>query len=123
MNDKNIAFDQTFEWKGKPLFPFSQGRLRSAFSIGVRMGLGDAPTISDIHAILFICLSTPEALASSHRKPDAFWQLIDAWVDTNITPADYEAEANLVKEILQAAFATKAEAIPTTGEGGDNLGN
>ena len=121
----NDAFEAEFEFKGKTLHPFSQGRMRTAFSIGVRMG-GESgnPTLSDIHAILFICLSEPKFLSKSHRDPDGFWQKLDEWVDENITASDYDEEAKLVKAILEAAFQTKAEPVTDISDlGGDNLGN
>jgi hypothetical protein len=117
------AFNAEFEFKGKELQPFSEGRRSVAFSIGVRMGGDPGPTITDMHAIIFICLTDKKELSKAHRNPDAFWEKVLDWADANVTPQDYETEGNLVAKILKAAFTTRVKEITEPGSGGDMLGN
>ncbi len=117
------AFESEFDFKGKELKPFSEGRRSVAFSIGVRMGGDPGPTVTDMHALIFICLCDKTELAKAHRNPDAFWGKVLEWADANVTPADYEAEGRIVKRMLEAAFATRVQEVSEPGHAGDILGN
>lgn len=120
--EKSGAFYATFEFKGRELEPFSEGRWATAVSIGVRFSGADdsdddkkkgrATCITDIHAIIFICFCDRKALSKAHRDPDGFWEKVLAWADENVTPADYAEEAQLAARILETAFATQVEEAP-----------
>lgn len=118
----NDEFYKTFEWKGKQLQPFSEARRAVAMSIGVRMGGDPAPSILDIHALIYILLCEKKDLVRAHRDPDAFMAKVLDWADANITPADYEAEASLVRDCIANAFSTRATSIDD-GDIGGNPGN
>lgn len=118
--EKSAAFYATFEFKGRELEPFSEGRRAVAASIGVRFNSGDdsdsgprkfETCITDIHAIIFICQCDKKTLSRAHRDPDGFWAKVLEWADENITPADYQAEADVASRILQAAFSTQVEGV------------
>jgi hypothetical protein len=117
------AYESEFEFKGQELKPFTEGRRSVAYSIGVRMGGDPAPTVTDMHALLYICICNPKELSKAHRNPDAFFGKILEWVDKNITPDDYEEEGRIVKRMLDAANATKVREIIEPGGTGDSLGN
>ena len=124
MSDINNEFHKTFEFKGKDLQPFSEGRRAVAMSIGVRMGGDPAPSLMDVHALLFILLcSDKKVLAKAHRDPDTFWGKIIDWADATITPADYEEEARIVKEVIENAFSTRAVPLDDGNIGGELSGN
>lgn len=117
------AMDFTAEFKGQELAPFGEGRRSVAFSIGVRMSAEPKPTVTDMHAIIFICLASKSDLAKAHRNPDGFWEKILVWADANVSPADYENEGFIVRKILEAAYATKVEEIRDPSSAGSGLGN
>ncbi len=121
--DQQEQFYKTFEWKGRELYPFSEGRKAIAMSIGVRMGGGEAPCLTDIHAILFICLSDFKTLAPGHRNPDALMEKVLEWADGEIKPEDYADEADLAKRILENAFSSRASAVEEPGASPAEPGN
>jgi hypothetical protein len=121
MNDINDEFHKSFEWKGEELQPFSEARRAVASSAGVRM-FGDAPpSLLDMHILLYILIAPRKELAKAHRNPDAFIEKVMEWADKNITPADYEEEAAMIKGVLENAFSTQATVIDNGS--GDTSGN
>lgn len=100
----------TFTFKGIELRPFSEGRRSVAMALGLHCFQGKKPTLMDMHLIIYVCLSDPQKLAKAYREPDQFIVEAMDWVDKNITPADYEAEANVVKEMM--TLIDQARVVP-----------
>jgi len=98
----------SFQFKGKDLHPFSEGRRSVAQALGLHAFQGKPPTLFDMHAIIYLCISTPKRLSVAYREPDNFLAEVMEWADNNITPEDYESEAALVREIIENAFKTRA---------------
>lgn len=123
ISEQERAFNAEFYFKGKKLEPFSQKRFRAASSIGVRFTSNPPPGIGDMHAIIYLCLCSKDEISESHYNPKLMWENIDEWAEKNTTPSDWKEEGEIVKAILEAAFATKAEPIPDDDSLTDELGN
>jgi len=115
----------TFEWKGKALHPFSEGRRSLALSIGVRIfnpkvteEQRNEGLLMDCHAILYLCAHSFETISIGHRQPDRIWSNIMEWSEQNVKQKDYQAEIELVGEILKDAFSERAQIVV---EGGDDV--
>ena len=113
--DTPDQFHRQFEWKGKTLYPFSEGRKAIAQALCPCMRGGGEASIVDAHILLFIGLHGYKVLVVGQINPAALVERIMEWVDANITQADYQAEAELVKSIIDHAFATKAAAVSDPG--------
>lgn len=90
----------TYSFKGRELLPFSQARKDVTQALGLHCFQGKTPTLMDMHLIIYVCFCDAPRLAKAYRDPDPFIEEAMAWVDKNITPEDYEVEANLVKDMM-----------------------
>jgi hypothetical protein len=113
--DSIDQFHRQFEWKGKTLYPFSEGRKAITQAVCPCMKGGGEASIVDAHILLFIGLHGYKVLSVGQIRPADLIERVLEWADSNITPADYEAEAVLVKEIIDHAFATKATTVADPG--------
>lgn len=114
-SDSIDQFHREFEWKGKTLYPFSEGRKAIAQAICPCMRGGGEASIVDAHILLFIGLHGYKVLAVGQIKPAELIERVLEWADANIKREDYEAEAELVKSIIDHAFSTKATSVADPG--------
>jgi len=105
----------TFQFKGQTLLPFSQARKDVAQALGLHCFQGKPPTLMDMHLIIFVCLSSNARLVKAYREPDPFIEEAMVWIDANVTPDDYQAESQLVKDLVEKV--EKARVVPRADDG------
>lgn len=107
---KTPLLDQ-YEFKGKPLQPFSKGRLSLALAAGVRVTQDPPATIKDVFGIIFLCLCDQNVRVLAQTNPALFWEKEGEWEDETISAEDFGPAAELAKLLLEGATATKAEPV------------
>jgi hypothetical protein len=92
---REMAFDAQFSFRGQPLHPYTLSReVIVAELMGVRIkptaSASDAAFLPEAMAIIWICLHTPKDWRLFRQDAIAFWEVIEAWGDANVTPDIWE---------------------------------
>jgi hypothetical protein len=121
-DEREAAFYQTFEFKGTPLQPMTQGRKTLLMSI---FSDDKIPQVVKIHAAVYTMICADSVLKRAFRDIGKFVDGAMEWADKTITEDDYEAESQLIVQVMENIRKTRAQAIPDPQSDslGDDLGN
>lgn len=108
-------FNKEFEWRGRRLHPYSQGRKLLLIAAGLRLGGALPLTINDVIMVLYVVSVGYRELSVAQRDPDLLVQRAAEWADLNIKDEDYKAASDVAGEIIRNAYATKAAPVPEPG--------
>lgn len=126
------AFYRSHTFKGKELFPFSEGRRANAQLLGVKLFNGKVQSegdngmypgfIADCHIILWLCSNDYRAIVKAISQGDESAKIAVAeWADENISLTDYEEMLSVVTAIIQDAFSARVKVV--TGDEDTPSGN
>lgn len=131
--EREQAYSNEPEWKGKLLQPFSYSRKSLFYSQRLSMGaphlldvMGDSMAfLADAMRILYLCSHDPIQYRHLRSKPGLMQDAIDAWADEQIHDDDEALEAvGISLQLYNASEANRPESVPSGGPGRDEeLGN
>ena len=128
---RQAAYDATYTWLGRELFPWSIGREQLYFklravsgTVPLALALQNAEAfLGDAMIVLYLCSHEPQAWRQLRSNLPLFLEAIEQWADTAIPRLQQSQAVDLAIQIVNDAKLTRAIPQPSGRESEAQLGN